>query len=318
MLRTFVVRNAARNLDIFRRLHDILLELSREHIPVNALKGVALAEAVFGNPALRPMTDIDLLVRPETLSAAEGVLGRLGYRFHGDGEKRARFLREHYHLVFWKDSGASVELHWHIDKLPRVSRVDIAGLWERSVRARIAGVEARVFSPEDMVLHLGIHASVKNGFRRSLRSLWDIRELVDCSPALDWERAAHVAVGWGFGRHLALALRIVRELLGSPIPEDCPGVQVDDSVYRDAVDRVLGCDSAPVSTLAQLLAGPALKDRIRLLRTALSNVTSARVATLRSGYIPALWRLILGEPATKSRLRHEIRQASLDFWLGVG
>jgi hypothetical protein len=317
MLRAFFVRNAARNLVILRRLHDILLELSRENLPVIALKGVALAEAVYGNPALRPMMDVDLLVRPEALAAAESALKRLRYRFHGDPGKRARYLREHYHLVFCSELDATtVELHWNIDKLPRASRVDIAGLWDRSVETRIAGAEARVFSPEDMVLHLGIHASVKNGFRRSLRSLWDIREVVERSPGLEWRRVAHLAADWGFTRHLSLTLRLVRELLGSPIPEDCPGEPIDDAIYRDTVARVLRCDSAPVSTLAQLLAGPALKDRIRLLRTTLSTVTSARLATLGTGYIPTLWRLMLGEPATKSRLRHETRQAALDIWLG--
>src|SRR4051794_38672622 len=38
------------------------------------VKGVLLADVVYGDPGMRPMVDVDLLVRGEQLAAAEAVL----------------------------------------------------------------------------------------------------------------------------------------------------------------------------------------------------------------------------------------------------
>src|SRR5204862_1630752 len=44
-----------------------------------ALKGPVLSERLYGDAALRRATDLDLLVRPDDLETALGVLRSLGY-----------------------------------------------------------------------------------------------------------------------------------------------------------------------------------------------------------------------------------------------
>ena len=53
--------------------------LAAEGIEVIVLKGASLVESVYGNPALRQMGDVDLLVREGDFKAAVDVLKKDGY-----------------------------------------------------------------------------------------------------------------------------------------------------------------------------------------------------------------------------------------------
>src|SRR4051812_23591803 len=58
------------------RAHSALREHGIEAIP---LKGPVLASELYGDLALRPFSDIDLLIRREQVDAAESVVRDLGY-----------------------------------------------------------------------------------------------------------------------------------------------------------------------------------------------------------------------------------------------
>lgn len=70
------------------------------------LKGAALAWQVYPDPALRPMTDLDLLVQPEGLLLAIRAARGLGYRLD----------KLTYHAVLRGGPGYEValELHWRL------------------------------------------------------------------------------------------------------------------------------------------------------------------------------------------------------------
>ncbi|MCK4529160.1 signal peptidase I, partial [candidate division WOR-3 bacterium] len=66
--------NAARNALIFKELGKALETFRKAGLQVIVMKGAALAEAVYGNLALRPMADVDLLVKKETLRQVDELL----------------------------------------------------------------------------------------------------------------------------------------------------------------------------------------------------------------------------------------------------
>ena len=68
---------AIRNTALLHELEAALAALGRANVPGLLLKGAALAETVYGDPALRPMADCDLLVRPADLAAAQAALESL-------------------------------------------------------------------------------------------------------------------------------------------------------------------------------------------------------------------------------------------------
>ena len=84
-LRTLYLRSLARNLKIFHELKNVLRLLTDAGIPVIALKGAYLAVGVYGDIALRPMGDVDLLVPKNRLAPARKALVDGGYREQMEG-----------------------------------------------------------------------------------------------------------------------------------------------------------------------------------------------------------------------------------------
>lgn len=79
-----------------------------------ALKGVALAGLIYPRPGLRPMRDIDFLVRPAQAGMARGILEDHGYRFEAD--QPSRYMRYHHHLPNARKlvDGLTVSVEVHI------------------------------------------------------------------------------------------------------------------------------------------------------------------------------------------------------------
>ena len=78
-----------------------------------------------------------------------------------------------------------------------------------------------MLSPEDLLLHLCLHASFTHRFRVGLRACWDILETVNhYGQAIDWDLVVRRAQAWGIGRYVYLTLRLVRDLLGAGDPAD--------------------------------------------------------------------------------------------------
>ena len=113
-------------------LGQILRELHARDIPVIVLKGAYLADVVYADSALRPMGDIDLLVRQEDLQAVAQTLTDLGYQaskeFWLDFE-----LQVGKHLPpFVKTGAPPIELHWRLLDPDIPFEIDQAGLWQRA------------------------------------------------------------------------------------------------------------------------------------------------------------------------------------------
>jgi hypothetical protein len=64
---------------MFSHAAALTRDLHAQNVECMLLKGVALAHLFYPDPAFRPMTDIDVLVRPAQIAAATEVCRRLGW-----------------------------------------------------------------------------------------------------------------------------------------------------------------------------------------------------------------------------------------------
>jgi len=78
-LRTTYYQTAAQNALRFQELAGIVQAFNEAGIPVIVLKGAAMAQGTYRNLALRPMSDLDLLVMSELMLRAEELLTQRGY-----------------------------------------------------------------------------------------------------------------------------------------------------------------------------------------------------------------------------------------------
>jgi hypothetical protein len=214
-LKTTYVKNSARQLFYSAEFGRVLKKLKAENLPVIALKGTHLANLVYRDPALRPMSDIDVLVREEDADQAFASLLGIGYR---QSSKEA--MEDHHHMPgLLNPSGIRVEIHTGIHEHSLPYAIDLAGTWDRAMPAEFAGAEGLVFAPEDLLLHLCVHAASHN-FDCELRHLWDFREVIETyRDSLDTGVFSARAREWKVEKAAYVTLRLAEDLLGLKYPE---------------------------------------------------------------------------------------------------
>lgn len=223
-LRTLYLKSLARNLKIFHEVKNVLRLLTDAGIPVIALKGAYLAEGVYGDIALRPMGDVDLLVPKDRLARARNTVMDGGYREQAEGgysgiEAICEISNHLMPLV--GASGLAVEIHWTIENPMVPFRIDVDGLWERAAPVRVGGVEILGLSPEDLVLHLCLHAAAHHGFENGFRGICDLHHAIGASRGtFGWTELLDRSEAWGVERSISLPLHLAGKWFGSEIPAD--------------------------------------------------------------------------------------------------
>jgi hypothetical protein len=201
------------------------------------------------------MSDMDLLVKEEDLVRAGRILLTLGYQEYFPAWESTLTIQHHL-PPFTNKSGAMIELHWNIVSPDSPIQVDLDGLWERACLINVDHVEVRAFSPEDLFLHLCIHACFHlqtiycHGL--DLIPFCDMAGLIKTSSEkIDWQIVLERAARWGSQKCVYLMLRLVRELLGASPPEEIMAeIKPDDfrSVYfEEALEQIF--DVGPSSHL---------------------------------------------------------------------
>ena len=339
-LRSSYYGNAARNSLLYDELRRVLKALREENLEVIVLKGAALAEIVYGQWALRPMSDIDLLVRKEKLAEVEAKLVHMGYVLEEHGKTKEYYQEHHYHVVFAKSAATAIEVHWHIQRPIAPFRIDIDDLWKRAQPAALAGVEALVLSPEDLLLHLCQHAW-KHNLSGGIRPLCDIAETTNYyRKKIDWKKVATLSSDWQMAPCLYLGLWLAREMLGARIPQSfikrLRPAGFNTELLDWARQRLLahGENSPVFPDLLQLFwKGRRLKERWAILQRILSRKTVAgyaantsaskkaylyyplRVKHLLTRYGPTAYALLTGDQKTRAAAGREEDQRRLSEWL---
>lgn len=206
-------------------LASLLSGLSAEGIDVILLKGAALAERVYGNIALRPMCDIDLLVRKADVRQALALLQDAGYRVGGSEVAPETKLEFENEVLLQNPDRPDwvVELHWSLFDSPYYQAYlseDI--LWAAAEPAVIEGSAVYVLSPEHELLHLSGHLMLHH---RGAGLLWwnDVAEcLHHYGSGLDWDEALSNAETLNLVKPLQSVMPVVVDVWLAPVPPDVP------------------------------------------------------------------------------------------------
>ena len=275
-LRQIYLASAARNMHLFHELGEILRALQAAGVPVIPLKGACLAEAVYGNIALRPMDDVDLLVKPGHIAEALGILRLLGYLPDHPFDPIAEQAIGPHMPPISAPGGVTVELHWTIvypGYHARFGNEDLEGLWSRVTPATIGGVSVLMFSPTDLLLHVCMHVSAQHRFDdMGLRAFLDMAQVCRRhGDAIDWKAFAARSNEWGIANGVRLALQLSREWTDLDLP----------SYVLPALDADPPDDALIGWARHKILHGSPLALRMNVVRV----VGEARIA----GKLRALW-----------------------------
>lgn len=213
-LATSIASENARRMLELRGLMDAL---AREGVDAVLIKGPALALNLFGDVALRPFDDLDVLVTPAQTAAAQSVLRERGYRPTFEKQRPwDEWARRNCEVMAYRNAAENVtcDLHWHLrnEAYGFVTRQE--ELRQRLEPVDIAGARYRTLGAEHTLCFLLVHG-IQLGWP-ALGLLADVAELVRARPGLDWRIVG--AGDPGRRRVLQVGLRLAAEVLDAPVP----------------------------------------------------------------------------------------------------
>lgn len=207
-LKAAYLRALGSNSRILHVAGEALATLADAGVETLALKGTALLLLHYRDRGARPMSDLDLLVRPSQAAAAVAALKAAGWR----GGELADWLRSGMHAgVLGRGAGATLDLHWHASYEARFPSAD-DDFWAGAQPLVVAGQPTQALNATDQLLH-----SVVHGLRWSIApsSVW----IADAAVILrggtvDPERAVSQAAGLRLTWALRQGLEVVRSVVG--------------------------------------------------------------------------------------------------------
>jgi hypothetical protein len=185
------------------------------------LKGICVAHQLYPEPGLRPMRDIDVLVRDADLGAVEAVLAALGYRQRSEAPDG--FYESHHHTMPFFDSRRNVwvEVHRRLSS-PRRGRAVEDVLAPEHVTANLEpadfmGRPVTRLGRELQLVHLATHWASRFQVVGGAIPLLDVIYLLQRAPR--WDRVldslAHAPLS---AAHLHALLTYLARRSLAPVP----------------------------------------------------------------------------------------------------
>ncbi len=241
------------NRNLIFAVTPLLEAFNKAGIQFAFLKGMAIVASIPDQMALRPMGDVDLLVRPSDAPAAMDILSDAGWWPHYG---TTSFIKQEVMVRsegygFERGKHIYLDLHWQMLKLSRWSGVD-ADLWSRIVHTKIGDVPCCVPSFEDQLLHAFVHGAPwdPNGALRwaadSVLILRTKASQFDWHYLLEQARQRHVFVP------VRECIKYLAQNLEVPVPETILASLDRESIPRaEILDyRLRGKDPESISSLS--------------------------------------------------------------------
>lgn len=178
------------SLKIMSVFSQLVGKLNSKNIEFYTLKGIHLNLRYYKDVSLRPIRDIDVLVKENYLYDFLETAYDLGFRFisnvllHPSDYAPSNYSHETCTLV--KD-GVHLEVHNRILD----TKYDTINLLEETLISEYSEIDflnskLKVLTPENLIIHIVYHATLKNGFDNGAISLCDVSKILD-SEEIDYD-----------------------------------------------------------------------------------------------------------------------------------
>ena len=245
-IKALYVANARRNLRMTARLLTILKLLREKGIEAIPLKGPSLAEAAYGDVALRQFVDLDILVAEEQILKARDLLVSLGFtpRYTLTKRQESVHMRRDIEYTFRSQKSMFIlDVHWRL--APSYYRVDMHNLLERHALGSLAGFPIPSLAPDDLLLYLCF---------RGMRDMWDkLGLLCDVAALLrrnqdwDWGPLLEKATSSGLRRTFLLGLALAHDILRAELrPEIAEVLHRDRKLLRPRTEMATRFLTGPI------------------------------------------------------------------------
>src|SRR5436853_4818454 len=186
---------------------EVLRALREAGCRAIVLKGPAFRHHLYGDGALRPYGDVDLLVAPADLGLAGATLTQLGYGMDFDHRDHPIILESH--AQEWAPAGGPrlLDLHWRVPGVAAPPERAWGVLSARVEPILIGGESAEALRADGIALLTALHAAHHG--RAHAKSLRDLERALDRLDAETWASAGELAAELDAGEAFAEGLRLV-------------------------------------------------------------------------------------------------------------
>ena len=206
-------RTQKRAISILNEAKILSSRFQKAGIPVIALQGLSLMNVIYADPGLRPLGDIDLMVKPYAKKRLKKLLFHAGYWAP---------YPAYPNLLF--KAGVLIDIHTHVLNLDRIKSrryifcEDLEPMWEKAVPMFDQPDGLLSLDPYDNIIALAAHA-LKHSYSRLI---W-IADIHECllkwtDNTCGWKAFLERAVFWRQERMLLYALIFVEKIYKIKIP----------------------------------------------------------------------------------------------------
>jgi len=224
--------DSARTLRYKHFLKQLLTEFNAERIEIILLKGAAtFVDKLYESDGLRPMGDLDILVRVERLSDAREILLSQGFiELFGMDEvmDNSAVDGRHHQLPALHHPGLDilVELHFAVCYGQAGRILTAKHAWNVKQAGYLDGVQTATLPPTERVLHNIIHALKKDYISASInfRQLVEFAYLVERYPKeINWSEIIQLCRQESYTTPLFSYCRLAHQLLELDLPKEVIG-----------------------------------------------------------------------------------------------
>jgi len=225
----------SRNHFLFRKTARVLALLHGHGIPNMVLKGIPMSLLVYGNHAVRPMYDMDVMVPPDRTEQALEVLTKAGWTVRNP--RLQRFLLKFGRSIDLVDREKDeLDLHWH-PVFEMHGGITGSDFWDHAVSLEVAGGKTLSLCPADQLFLTLVHGLRCNN-EPPIRWVPDAMALMRLPEgSLDWDRLVDQSRKYRVVLPVRDALAYLVGRFDAPVPS--PVLQALDREKTGWTDRMV-------------------------------------------------------------------------------
>ena len=230
-------RSLAFNQVLLIELERVLTLLELVQVKVIVLKGAALAVTVYPEIGLRPMRDLDLLVKRSDIRKASELVKSLDYFAESTERIPGIGNLSNHHISFRNQGNKNLlfELHWGLIAGDADWRSPSVGWFFEQVEtssSKAIPFSITTLNPSAHLIYLSAHLLLQHGEAQArLCWLYDIHLLIcQRGSEINWGKLFEDAARFHWGPAVGAALEKVHLLFGTPLPDD---IDIQASKYQD-------------------------------------------------------------------------------------
>jgi hypothetical protein len=207
----------AGNARLLHAVRPTLEALAEAGIPVSLLKGAALAYTNYASPALRPMMDVDLVIKPDRFLEACGVFRAQGWRVKGGFWPKTQLDIGTLDIVLFLHDAPPINVDLHFAFGYSASAPAQEMIWE-TVEQFPPGPKGICQPIASDHLVLVLHHGGRFNPIHPLRWIIDAAALIETS-AIDWDRVVTLGGLFGIGPVVADQLSYLKAIRPKAVPQ---------------------------------------------------------------------------------------------------